>query len=205
MSSCGCDVDIKNEAQKRVLYWLLGINFSMFVVEVVVGLFADSTALIADSMDMLADAVVYGIGLYAIGKSLLNKINASRISGYFQLVLGIIIFIDILRRAVFGSEPVSTLMISMGGIALVANVVCLSVIAKHKNDEVHMRASWIFSANDVIANVGVISAGFLVHLSETRWPDLVIGIVVSLVVLRGARLILKDANMEMKKFQEIGA
>lgn len=205
MSSCGCDVDIKNEAQKRVLYWLLGINFSMFVVEMVVGLIADSTALIADSMDMLADAVVYGIGLYAIGKSLLNKINASRISGYFQLVLGIIIFIDILRRAVFGSEPISTLMISMGGIALVANVVCLSVIAKHKNDEVHMRASWIFSANDVIANVGVISAGFLVHLSETRWPDLVIGIVVSLVVLRGARLILKDANMEMEKLQEIGA
>jgi len=197
MSGCGCDVEIKDASQKRVLYWLLGINAVMFFVEMTVGIFADSTALIADSLDMLADAIVYGIGIYAVGKSLLHKANAAQISGYFQLMLGVIILIDITRRLFLGSEPVSSLMIGMGFIALIANVACLVIIRNHKNDEVHMRASWIFSANDVIANMGVIIAGILVVWLDSRIPDLVIGCIVSIVVLRGAWLILKDAKQEL--------
>jgi len=197
MSGCGCEVEIKDASQKRVLYWLLCINAVMFFVEVTVGILADSTALIADSMDMLADAVVYGIGIYAVGKSILHKANAAQISGYFQLLLGVIILIDITRRLFLGSEPISSLMIGMGFIALIANVACLVIIRNHKNDEVHMRASWIFSANDVIANMGVIIAGVLVVWLDSRVPDLVIGCIVSIVVLRGAWMILKDAKQEV--------
>jgi len=197
MSGCGCEVEIKDASQKRVLYWLLGINAVMFFVEMTVGILADSTALIADSMDMLADAVVYGIGIYAVGKSILHKANAAKISGYFQLLLGVIILIDITRRLFLGSEPISSLMIGMGFIALIANVACLVIIRNHKNDEVHMRASWIFSANDVIANMGVIIAGVLVVWLDSRVPDLVIGCSVSIVVLRGAWMILKDAKQEV--------
>ena len=199
MSGCGCEVEIKDQSQRQVLYWLLGINATMFVIEMGIGLFADSTALIADSLDMLADAVVYGVALYAIGKSLLHKANAARISGYFQMALGLLIIIDILRRSIYGSEPVSGLMMSMGAIALVANVICLVIIRKQKNDEVHMRASWIFSANDVIANLGVIFAGVLVFWLDSRWPDLIIGVIVSCVVLRGAKMILKDAKNERQR------
>ena len=197
MSGCGCEVEIKDASQKRVLYWLLGINATMFFVEMTVGILADSTALIADSMDMLADAVVYGIGIYAVGKSILHKAKAAQISGYFQLLLGVIILIDITRRLFLGSEPISSLMIGMGFIALIANVACLMIIRNHKNDEVHMRASWIFSANDVIANMGVIIAGVLVVWLDSRVPDLVIGCIVSVVVLRGAWMILKDAKQEV--------
>ena len=197
MSGCGCEVEIKDASQKRVLYWLLGINAVMFFVEMTVGILADSTALIADSMDMLADAVVYGIGIYAVGKSILHKAKAAQISGYFQLLLGVIILIDITRRLFLGSEPISSLMIGMGFIALIANVACLAIIRNHKNDEVHMRASWIFSANDVIANMGVIIAGVLVVWLDSRVPDLVIGCIVSIVVLRGAWMILKDAKQEV--------
>jgi Co/Zn/Cd efflux system component len=197
MSGCGCEVEIKDASQKRVLYWLLGINATMFFVEMTVGILADSTALIADSMDMLADAVVYGIGIYAVGKSILHKANAAQISGYFQLLLGAIILIDITRRLFLGSEPISSLMIGMGFIALIANVACLIIIRNHKNDEVHMRASWIFSANDVIANMGVIIAGILVVWLDSRIPDIVIGCIVSIVVLRGAWMILKDAKQEL--------
>ena len=197
MSGCGCEVEIKDASQKRVLYRLLGINATMFFVEMTVGILADSTALIADSMDMLADAVVYGIGIYAVGKSILHKAKAAKISGYFQLLLGVIILIDITRRLFLGSEPISSLMIGMGFIALIANVVCLVIIRNHKNDEVHMRASWIFSANDVIANMGVIIAGVLVVWLDSRVPDLVIGCIVSIVVLRGAWMILKDAKQEV--------
>ena len=197
MSGCGCEVEIKDASQKRVLYWLLGINATMFLVEMTVGILADSTALIADSMDMLADAVVYGIGIYAVGQSILYKAKAAQISGYFQLLLGVIILIDITRRLFLGSEPISSLMIGMGFIALIANVACLVIIRNHKNDEVHMRASWIFSANDVIANMGVIIAGVLVVWLDSRIPDLVIGCIVSIVVLRGAWMILKDAKQEV--------
>ena len=199
MSGCGCEVEIKDQSQRQVLYWLLGINATMFVIEMGIGLLADSTALIADSLDMLADAVVYGIALYAIGKSLLHKANAARISGFFQMALGVLIIIDIVRRSIYGSEPVSGLMMAMGAVALVANVICLVIIRKQRNEEVHMRASWIFSANDVIANLGVIFAGVLVFWLDSRWPDLVIGVIVSCVVLRGAKMILEDAGNERQR------
>ena len=199
MSGCGCEVEIKDQSQRQVLYWLLGINATMFVIEMGIGLFADSTALIADSLDMLADAVVYGVALYAIGKSLLHKANAARISGFFQMALGVLIIIDIVRRSIYGSEPVSGLMMAMGAVALVANVICLVIIRKQRNEEVHMRASWIFSANDVIANLGVIFAGVMVFWLDSRWPDLVIGVIVSCVVLRGAKMILEDAGNERQR------
>tara|TARA_R110002167_G_scaffold43085_6_gene130481 strand:- start:148 stop:762 length:615 start_codon:yes stop_codon:yes gene_type:complete len=198
MSGCGCEVEINDASQKKVLYWLLGINAVMFVFEMSIGLIAESTALIADSMDMFADAIIYGIGLYAIGKSLMHKANAARISGYFQFMLGATILVDIVRRSILGSEPESYLMMGMGFIALIANVICLIIIRKHKNDEVHMRASWIFSANDVIANTGVILAGALVYWLDARWPDLVIGFVVAMVVIKGAFMILKDAKQEIE-------
>lgn len=199
MSGCGCEVEIKDQSQRQVLYWLLGINATMFVIEMGIGLLADSTALIADSLDMLADAVVYGVALYAIGKSLLHKANAARISGFFQMALGVLIIIDIVRRSIYGSEPVSGLMMAMGAVALVANVICLVIIRKQRNEEVHMRASWIFSANDVIANLGVIFAGVLVFWLDSRWPDLVIGVIVSCAVLRGAKMILEDAGNERQR------
>ena len=199
MSGCGCEVEIKDQSQRQVLYWLLGINATMFVIEMGIGLLAHSTALIADSLDMLADAVVYGVALYAIGKSLLHKANAARISGFFQMALGLLIIIDIVRRSIYGSEPVSGLMMAMGAVALVANVICLVIIRKQRNEEVHMRASWIFSANDVIANLGVIFAGVLVFWLDSRWPDLVIGVIVSCVVLRGAKMILEDAGNERQR------
>lgn len=197
MSGCGCEVEVKDASQKAVLYWLLSINAVMFVIEMSVGVLADSTALIADSLDMLADAVVYGIGLYAIGKSILHKANAAKISGYFQLLLGVMILLDIVRRSLLGSEPESLLMMGMGGVALIANVACLMIIRNHKNDEVHMRASWIFSANDVIANTGVIIAGAFVWWLNIRWPDLLIGTLVAVIVIRGAFIILKDAQQEI--------
>jgi len=197
MSDCGCEVEIKDQAQKRVLYWLLAINAVMFVIEISLGWLAESTALIADSIDMLADAIVYGIGLYAVGRSLTDKAKAALASGYFQAALGLLILIDIVRRIIVGSEPVSEFMMGVGLVALAANITCLMLIQKHKDGEVHMRASWIFSTNDVIANLGVIFGGLLVWWLDSRLPDIIIGFVISIVILRGARLILKDAKAEI--------
>ena len=204
MSGCGCDVEIKDASQKRVLVVLLLINACMFVVELGFGWVAESTALIADSLDMLADAVIYGIGLYAVGRSLQHKANAALISGYFQGVLGCLIVVDIIRRVWLGSEPVSELMIGVGFAALVANVICLLLILKHRNGDVNMRASWICSRNDVIANVGVITAGGLVGWFDSSWPDIVIGAVVALVILHGVRSIIHEARKELSEDETEG-
>jgi len=196
MSDCGCEIEIRDASQKKVLLILLAVNAFMFVFELAVGWYAESTGLIADSMDMLADAIVYSIGLYAIGKSARHKTRAAATSGWFQAALGVLILADILRRIIYGSEPVSLLMMGMGVLALMANVYCLTLIQEHKEGEVHMRASWIFSKNDVIANSGVILGGLLVWLLDSRWPDLIIGSLIAVIILNGARHIIKDAGSE---------
>lgn len=198
MSGCGCEVEIKDREQSRVLIYLLLINAVMFVAELSVGLLADSTALVADSLDMLADASVYAIGLYAVGRSLLLKAKAASLSGLFQVALGLGVLVDITRRFLLGSEPESLFMMAMGLVALAANVICLLLIARHRHGEVHMRASWIFSANDVIANIGVILAGVLVYVLGTRLPDLAIGLVIAGVVIRGGIRIVRDAAAERR-------
>ncbi len=193
--------DVINQAQESaqqqaqneayVLKWLLAINAVMFGVEITVGWWAQSTGLIADSLDMFADAAVYGVSLYAVGHSARMKLRAAHLSGWLQVILAIGALSEVIRRFVFGSEPASDLMMSFGLVALVANVLCLMLIAKNRNNGAHMKASWIFSANDVIANLGVILAGGLVALTGSRYPDLVIGLIIGVIVLNGARRILQ--------------
>ena len=199
MSSCDCSVEIETREQKKVLIFLLAINAVMFVLELVMGIIAESTGLIADSLDMLADAIVYGIGLYAVGRVATAKIRAALLSGIFQIILALGILAEITRRVLWGSDPEPLYMVAISVIALAANVVCLMLIAKHRNGEVHMRASWIFSKNDVIANLGVIFSGSLVYILGSRWPDLVIGAIIVLIVLRGGAGIIIDARHEEYK------
>lgn len=196
MASCDREIEIKNQQQTRVLIILMSINAFMFFVEITLGLLSESTALIADSLDMLADAAVYGIGLYAVGRSSLAKIRAASISGIFQIILGTSVSIDVVRRLIWGSEPESNIMMAIGIMALIANIICLMIISKHKNDGIHMRASWIFSKNDVIANVGIIIGGGLVHLLDSRLPDLIIGMLISIIVINGGLHIIRDARNE---------
>ena len=196
MSGCDCQIEIRNKEQHAVLIVLLGINAVMFVVEIVFGIISESTALIADSLDMLADATVYGVSLYAVGRLPAIKRRAAHISGIFQIILGCLVLVDVSRRFILGSEPDSMLMLLVGLAALIANVVCLKLISKHRDGEIHMRASWVFSKNDVIANLGIIIAGAVVYLFDSRMPDLLIGSFVSLIVIKGGLRIVRDANKE---------
>ena len=191
-----CSIEVDSKEQARILWIVLGINAAMFVAEFVAGLIAQSTGLIADSLDMLADAAVYGVSLYAVGRSAGLKRRAAMLSGVLQVMLALSVAGEILRRMIVGSEPEPTFMIGVSLIALVANVICLALIAKHQDGEIHMRASWVFSKNDVIANVGVIAAGGLVLLLDEHWPDLVIGSLIVIVVFRGGISILVDAKRE---------
>tara|TARA_R110002072_G_scaffold77138_3_gene180290 strand:+ start:1637 stop:2542 length:906 start_codon:yes stop_codon:yes gene_type:complete len=178
------------QKEARILKWLLAINAVMFGVEITIGWLAQSTGLIADSLDMFADAAVYGVSLYAVGHSVRMKVRAAHLAGWLQVILALGVLSEVLRRFAFGSEPESNLMMAIGLIALIANSLCLVLIAKSRDSGAHMKASWIFSANDVIANLGVILAGILVAFTGSRYPDLVIGLVIGVIVLNGARRIL---------------
>jgi Co/Zn/Cd efflux system component len=180
--------------ERRTLLFLIAINGVMFFVELAAGWVAQSMGLIADSLDMLADAGVYGIALLAVGSSALAKARAAAASGIVQLGLAGLVLHEVARKSIHGSEPVSSLMIGVSLVALTANVACLYLLRKHRHGEVHMRASWIFSTTDVQANVGVIIAGVLVFVTGSSAPDLIIGALVCAIVARGGIRILRAAQ-----------
>ena len=183
----------ENSNQKKLLWIVLVINFLFFIIEIISGLISNSMGLVADSLDMLADSFVYGISLFAVGGTLIRKKKIAKIAGYFQIVLAVIGFSEILRRF-FGDEklPDFSTMIIVSIFALIANGICLYLMQKSKSkNEAHMKASMIFTSNDVIINLGVISAGVLVNWLNSGKPDLIIGTIVFVLVIQGAMRILK--------------
>lgn len=183
----------ENASQKKLLWIVLAINFAFFVIEMTTGLISKSMGLVADSLDMLADSFVYGISLFAVGGTLTKKKRIAKIAGYFQITLAIIGFSEVLRRF-FGAEelPDFWTMIIVSILALIANGICLYILQKSKSkEEAHMKASMIFTSNDIIINLGVISAGLLVDWLGSNKPDLIVGTIVFGLVLQGAFRILK--------------
>ena len=179
--------------QKKLLWTVLGINFAFFLIEMTTGLISKSMGLVADSLDMLADSFVYGISLFAVGGTLTRKKRIAKIAGYFQITLAIIGFLEVLRRF-FGAEklPDFSTMIIVSILALIANGICLYILQKSKSkEEAHMKASMIFTSNDVIINFGIIVAGLLVNWLNSNKPDLIIGTIVFILVIQGAFRILK--------------
>jgi Co/Zn/Cd efflux system component len=178
-------------AEARTLIIVLAINASMFVGEMIGAFLADSSALLADSLDMFADAAVYGIALFGVRRARATQLKAARISGVFQLLLALGAFAEVTRRLIFGSAPEASLMAGVAFAALAANVTSMWLLARHRSGGAHMKASWIFTTNDVVANLGVIAAAALVPLFQSAVPDLVVATAIAFVVLIGAIRILR--------------
>lgn len=182
-------------SQKKLLKTVLYINSGFFLFEIIAGFVAGSAGLVADSLDMLSDSIVYLISFFAVGGSILLKKKVAKFAGSFQIILAILGFIEVLRRF-FGVEHVpdfKTMMI-VASLAFAANMYSLYLFQKSKSKEVHMKASWIFTSNDLIVNTGVIISGLLVYILNSNKPDLIIGGVIFIVVLNGARKILRLSN-----------
>lgn len=190
-----CQCHNNEHAERKTLWAVLIINFAFFVIESVTGLISGSMSLIADSLDMFADAIVYGLALFAVGEAACRKKNVAKFAGFFQFLLAVIGFIEVVRRFIGVEEiPNFQTMIVVSITALIANVTCLHLLLKNKSKEAHIRASVIFSSNDVIINIGVIIAGILVYVFGSNYPDLIVGIIVFLLVIFGAYKILKLAR-----------
>ena len=147
--------------------------------------------LVADSLDMLADTLVYSMALMVVGGTMLRKKMVARYSGYFQAFLAILGLLEVLRRFFgFVGLPHFQTMIGISVLALIGNGASLYLLQKSRSKEAHMQASMIFTSNDILANLVVIIAGILVYATQSRYPDLVIGVLVFLLVGRGALRIL---------------
>lgn len=166
----------------------------MFVAEVSAGIFANSTGLIADGLDMLADASAYAIALVAVGRGGRFKANAATLSGLLLLLLGIGVLIDVARRGVAGEQPEGAWMIAVAAVALAVNASVLRLLSKQRQDEVHIRATWIFTRADVVANAAVIVAGIAVIVTRVRYFDLFVGGAIGLYVIKEALEILREAR-----------
>lgn len=184
--------------QRRVLVAVLAINATMFVTEFGAGIVAGSAALMADATDMLGDALVYAVSLYALARSDRWKAGAALFKGLFILVLGIGIAVNVAVKIGSGVPPSSTLMLAFGGLALVANVVCLRLLWGFRAQDVNMASTFECSRNDVVSNLGVLIAAGLVAWLASPWPDIVIGSAMALLFLRSALRVIADAVPQLR-------
>jgi Co/Zn/Cd efflux system component len=195
MNSCGCHSEQgATDAERRVLQIALVLNAAMFIIGVSAGIVAQSTSLIADALDMLADAFAYTIALTALGRSVRFKAGAASVSGSVLLVLGLGVLIDVARRVLFGSQPESLVVIGVACVSLAVNATVLRMLGRFREGEVHLRATWIFTRVDVIANIAVIASGLLISLTGSRYPDLVVGTAIGIYVIKEAFEILGEAR-----------
>ncbi len=184
----------KNVLERRILWWVLGINFGFFIIEITTGLISNSMGLVADSLDMLADSLVYALSLMVVGSIVARKKRVAMISGYFQILLALLGFAEVIRRFIdVDVIPDYRMMILISVFALLGNALCLYLLNKARSEDAHMRASWIFTSNDILVNLGVIAAAVLIIFTDSNLPDLIIGALVFGLVLRGAIRILKLA------------
>jgi len=179
--------------QRRVLIVVLVLNALMFVAEFTAGLIAGSAALMADSVDMLGDASVYGLSLYAITRSDRWKAGAAAAKGVFILILGIGVLVQIGVKLETGAAPSSTLMLLFGGLALAVNLYCLRLMWRFRRLDVNMSSTVECSRNDAIANVGVLIAAGAVALSGSFWPDIIVAVMIAAMFLRSAIRMLSEA------------
>jgi cation diffusion facilitator family transporter len=179
--------------QRRVLIVVMAINFVMFVAEFGGGVFARSSALMADSVDMLGDAVVYALSLYALSRGPRWEAGAALAKGGIILVFGIAVVFEIVNKVINGVPPSSMLMLTFGSAALIANLTCLAMLWRFRSENVNMSSTFECSRNDVASNVGVLVAAGVVALTGTAWPDIEVGGIIALIFLRSAWRVLAEA------------
>ncbi len=179
--------------QRRVLIIVMVINFVMFVAEFGGGVFARSSALMADSVDMLGDAVVYALSLYALSRGPRWEAGAALAKGGIILVFGIAVVFEIVGKVINGVPPSSTLMLAFGSAALLANLTCLAMLWQFRSENVNMSSTFECSRNDVASNVGVLAAAGVVAMTGAAWPDIAVGGIIALIFLRSAWRVLAEA------------
>ena len=193
------------DSQRRVLWMVLILNAVMFPVELIAGLWSQSTALLADSADMLGDAIVYGTSLYVLTRGECNKAYNALLKGGVMLLFGCFIFIQAINKIIDPVIPSAETMGVVGMLALLVNISCFVLLMRHRSQDINMRSVWLCSRNDVVANMAVIIAGLLVYLLSSHWPDVIVGMALAGLFLMTALQIFRQAFeiIRAKKLQRV--
>ena len=192
MDEC-CEVRPVHARQRRVLRLVLWINLVMFAAEVLAGLLAHSTALLADAMDMLGDAIVYGFSLYVIARAPIWQTRAALLKGLIMAGFAMGIAVEVLVKLARGLTPDAEIMAGVALAALGANAAVLALLWRHRADDINMRSAWLCSRNDVIANLGVLLAALAVGRSGSAWPDILIGLTIATLFATSAAGVIREA------------
>lgn len=193
-----CAIEGLKKRQSGTLKILLAINAVMFAVVFAAGLLAASTALMSDSLDNLGDALTYALSLYVISRTNREKAKVALFKGGLILIAGLFVLGQVVYRLFVPTLPVFETMGGIGLLALTANSICLALLWKHRDEDINMSSVWECSRNDIISNIAVLVAAGGVWLFESGWPDLAVGLVLSLLLINSSRRVLMSAWREFK-------
>ena len=188
---------LKNN-HKKVLLFVLIINASLFGIELGAGFLANSTALIADSLDMLGDAFVYGFSLYVLWRSAEWKAKAALLKGVVMAVFGMGVLLEAIHKLMAGILPTAEIMGLIGTLVLLGNTVCFLLLYQYRSDDLNMRSTWLCSRNDIVANVAVLLAALSVKVFEASWPDIMVGAGIAALFLQSALSVLRESISELQ-------
>jgi len=193
-----CALDALRERQGNTLKAVLAINAVMFVVVLVAALAAGSVALLSDSLDNLGDALTYAVSLYAVSRGVRTKAKVAVFKGLLILAAGLAVLGQVLWKILHPEVPVFEAMGVISLLALAANGTCLFLLTRHRHDDINMSSVWECSRNDIAANIAVFVAAAGVWLTGSGWPDIAVGLALSILFLRSAAKVLRGALLELR-------
>jgi len=193
-----CTLDALRVKQSSTLKAVLCINAAMFIVELTAGIASGSTALLSDSLDNLGDAMTYGISLYAITSAHRVKAKIALLKGILILMAGIFVISQVIYRIMVPIIPTYETMGLISLLALLANGTCLALLWKHRAEDINMSSVWECSRNDVASNLSVFIAAGAVWLTQSGWPDILIGSFLAILFLKSSSKVIRGAILELQ-------
>lgn len=201
-SGCGCGAEVKFDgatpAYRRALAWVIGINLVGFAVVLIGGLVQGSAALSANALDFLADSATYAISLWAIGRSVATRTGAALFKGMSLAVLAVSVVGLAAWRAWSGADPAGEAITALGLFGALANLAAAALLVRYRDGDANVRSVWLCTRNDLIQCLGVAATGVLVWLTRSRWPDLVVGLLLACVFMSSAYQIVRQARAEQR-------
>ena len=195
-----CVIDQLRERQAATLRLVLIANAAMFVVELWAGVISGSVALLADSLDMLGDALVYGFSLYVVGRGAVWKARAAIAKAAVMGLFGLFVLGQVIYKLVYPQVPIFETMGAVAALALAVNGACFALLWRHRGEDINMRSVWLCSRNDLAANVAVLLAAWAVWTMASPWPDIAVGALICTLFLRSALLVARDARAELMSY-----
>lgn len=195
--------DGMSDTYRRILWWIIGINASMFIIEMMAGIGGQSQALQADALDFLGDSLTYGLSLWVIGQSISIRSNAALFKGYSLVFIAFLVFAGTVYRLFVINEPNAMMMGGVAIAALFANLTSVWLLRRHKDGDANVRSVWLCSRNDAIGNVVILVAASGVWFTQQAYIDLAVAGFLAVLFLNSAWKIVKQANEEKRLAQDL--